>query len=94
FQDIREAVPAYKSNPRPQYPALARRRGLEGTVVLEVLVSREGKVNDLRLFRSSGYTLLDQAAIGSVKNWLFEPGKKGNEEIEMWVRVPVRFQLR
>ncbi|MFH1350543.1 MAG: energy transducer TonB, partial [Pseudomonadota bacterium] len=47
FQDIREAVPAYKSNPRPQYPALARRRGLEGTVVLEVLVSREGKVNDL-----------------------------------------------
>jgi protein TonB len=62
--------------------------------VIEALVNREGKVKDLRLFDSSGYRVLDRAAMKSVKNWVFEPGKRGDEEVEMWVKIPVRFQLR
>jgi len=91
---IREAIPVYRKNPSPKYPRVARKRGYQGTVILEVLVNQEGKVEDLRLFRSSGYTVLDRAATASVKNWLFEPGMRGDEKVEMWVKVPVRFRLR
>ncbi|MBW1800603.1 MAG: energy transducer TonB [Deltaproteobacteria bacterium] len=89
-----EAVPDYKKNPKPKYPRIARRRGYEGTVVIEVLVDREGKVEDLKLFQSSGHQVLDKAATTSVRRWVFEPGKKGNEHVAMWVKVPVRFRLR
>jgi TonB family protein len=53
----------------------------------------ESKVADLRLSASSGYSVLDQAALASVKTWLFDPGTRGGERVEMWVKVPVRFQL-
>jgi protein TonB len=92
--EVREAIPVYRSNPPPEYPAVARRRGYEGTVVVEVLVSKEGGVRDFRLFQSSGYRVLDRAATAAIKNWRFEPAKAGDEKIEMWVKVPVRFQLK
>ena len=91
---IKEAIPVYRKNPIPKYPRMARRRGYEGTVVMEVLVNRDGRVEDLRLYESSGYKVLDRSAMESVKNWLFYPGKRGNEEVAMWVKVPVRFQLK
>ena len=92
--NIREAVPVYRKNPSPKYPRVARRRGYQGTVIMEVLVNREGRVEDLRLSRSSGYTVLDKRAMSSVKNWLFEPGMREDEKVEMWVKVPIRFRLR
>ena len=93
-QMIVEAYPLYRSNPSPQYPAMARRRGYTGQVVLNVFVSRNGSVLDLNLFSSSGHDLLDKAAVASVKNWTFEPGTRGNEKVDMWVRVPIRFELK
>lgn len=91
---IQEAIPVYRKNPSPKYPRMARRRGYEGTVVMEVLVNREGRVEDLRLYESSGYPVLDRSAMSSVKKWLFQPGKRGDKEVDMWVKVPVRFRLK
>jgi protein TonB len=93
-QVVREARPMYRMNPPPNYPRLARKRGYEGTVVLKVLVNRKGKVKDLYAFTSSGYAILDKAAIVSVKDWIFEPGMRGDEEVEMWVQIPIRFKLK
>jgi periplasmic protein TonB len=90
---VREAMPLYRINPAPKYPRIARRRGYQGTVVLEVLVDLNGRVGDLRVSTSSGYKILDKAALASVKDWAFEPGMRGDQKVEMWVRVPVRFQL-
>ncbi len=91
---VREARPAYKDNPRPRYPKRAKRRGYEGTVLLEVLVDRSGRVKDLRILTTSGHPVLDRAALKSVNGWIFEPGMVGDEKVDMWVRVPVRFELR
>ena len=88
-----EATPVYRKNPAPQYPRVARRRRYEGTVMLEVLVNEAGRVEDLRLFQSSGYEILDRAAIKSVQEWVFEPARRGDQSVEMWVKVPIRFQL-
>ncbi|MCK4893050.1 MAG: energy transducer TonB, partial [Calditrichia bacterium] len=35
-----------------------------------------------------------RTALASVKNWSFEPGMRGDEKVEMWVKVPIRFQLK
>ena len=90
---VHEATPLYRRNPVPEYPLTARKRGYQGTVVLEVLVNRDGKVKELILSTSSGYSVLDQAALTGVKTWLFDPGTRGGEKVDMWVKVPVRFQL-
>jgi periplasmic protein TonB len=90
----REAIPAYKDNPPPTYPVIARRKGYQGTVILEVLVNQNGKVDDLRVYQSSGYPSLDDAASTSVFQWTFLPGMKDNKPVGMWVKLPVRFQLQ
>ncbi|MBU0481567.1 MAG: energy transducer TonB [Proteobacteria bacterium] len=88
------ARPLYKENPPPEYPAMARRRQLQGTVLLEVAVSREGKVEGLEIAESSGHKVLDRAAVEAVRYWLFEPGREGGRQVPMKVLVPVRFSLK
>ena len=90
---VHEATPLYRRNPVPEYPLIARKRGYQGTVVLDVHVTREGQVRELSLSVSSGYSVLDQAALTSVKTWLFDPGTRGGDKVDMWVKVPVRFKL-
>jgi protein TonB len=91
---VRAAIPLYKVNPPPLYPAAARRRGAQGTVVLSVHVDEHGRVSNLWLFESSGHISLDTAALQAVKDWIFEPGMQGGSTIAMWVNVPVRFELK
>jgi protein TonB len=91
---IQMAYPRYRLNDPPSYPGLARKRGQEGTVVLQVLVNRQGRVDDLKIDVSSNFALLDSAAVTAVRKWSFEPGRRGEERIPMWVRVPVTFKLK
>lgn len=90
----REARPLYRINPPPPYPRIARKRGFQGVVVLEVLVDQNGYPADLRVLTSSGHPILDRTAMASVKKWIFEPGTRGSKKVEMWVRVPIRFELK
>ena len=94
LQFAKEARPLYRTNPLPEYPKIARRRGYQGSAVLEVLVDRNGKVVDLRVAKTSGYPILDKAAVTTVKDWSFEPGVVGKERVAMWVRIPIRFELK
>ena len=89
---IREATPI--SRPPPPYPEPARKRGLEGTVVLDVLVTSGGGVGGVLLFSSSGHPILDRAATAAVQEWSFAPAMKGKTAVEMWMRIPVRFALQ
>jgi periplasmic protein TonB len=93
-QIITEAEPLYKINPEPPYPKMARKRGYQGTVILSVLVNKEGRAENLWVFESSGYNILDNAALDAVKKWLFEPGREGDTPVDMWVQVPVKFVIK
>lgn len=84
---------AYLRNPAPLYPAIARRSGDQGTVMLKVLVSAEGTALRVELDQSSGSKSLDGAALDAVKGWRFVPARRGAQNIEAWVRVPVVFKL-
>jgi len=89
-----EAIPLYKVNPPPEYPRAARNRGFHGTVILSVFVNASGQVENLWVFTSSGYRLLDNAALKAVRHWVFEPGRVGDRNREMWVNIPIRFELK
>ncbi len=88
------SVPLYDLNPPPVYPPAARRRNLQGTVLLEVLVDREGQAAKLKVLRGSGHAMLDHSALDSVRQWRFKPARRGGSAQEMWVQVPVRYQLK
>ena len=81
------AVPRYLENSPPVYPSIAKRKGYEGTVLLSVKILVNGTVAELRVKKSSGYSILDRAALKAVEKWRFEI------PFTMWVDVPVRFVL-
>jgi protein TonB len=90
---LQEATPEYDKNPAPEYPRRARQLGFEGTVVLNVRINQKGGVEDVKIAVSSGYSLLDQSALRSVKAWLFKPAQRGYQPVAAWVQVPVRYTL-
>jgi protein TonB len=83
----------YLYNPPPDYPRRARRLGQEGEVVIRTRVLPSGESDQLVLKRSSGYALLDEAAMEAVRKWRFLPARRGDEQIVSWVEIPVRFRL-
>ncbi len=88
------ARPLYEVNPPPLYPRLARRLGKQGAVLLEVFVSASGRVEEVKVATGSGHGILDEAALETVRGWRFAPGLRNGRPAAMWVRVPVRFELR
>ena len=83
----------YGSNPKPKYPGIATRRGWEGTVRLLVRVSTEGDSEEVTVQHSSGYDVLDEAAIEAVEKWKFIPAKRGDTPVSSSVVVPINFVL-
>ncbi len=93
FSKNSAAIPHYRDNTPPVYPPLARRRGHQGLVVLIVEVLADGRPGEVRIGRSSGYEILDNAAQKAATRWSFEPGRKNGKAVRMLAEVPVRFVL-
>ena len=80
-------------NPKPYYPLLARKRGIEGRVVVNVLISAQGTVKTIGVGQSSGSRLLDKAAVQAVKKWRFHPVLHNGKAIPSSETVPIVFKL-
>ena len=78
----------------PSYPASARRLGIQGTVRLRVHVLADGRVGEIIVENSAGHSDLDEAATDAVRQWHFEPARRGAEPVATWVLLPVQFQLK
>ncbi|MCE1239721.1 MAG: energy transducer TonB [Azonexaceae bacterium] len=83
----------YLRNPAPSYPALSRRMGEEGKVILRVSVNPQGTADSVEIRTSSGSPRLDESALKTVRNWKFIPAKRGDTAIQSWVLVPIIFKL-
>jgi protein TonB len=90
----RSARPSGGYQVRPAYPSSARRLGIQGTTLLRVHVLNDGRVGDVVVQQSAGHPDLDQAAAEAVRQWHFEPARRGNDAVAMWVLLPVEFQLK
>jgi periplasmic protein TonB len=75
----------------PTYPKQARLRKLHGTVVLQAIINKQGKVDSLQLV--SGDPLLAQAAADAVKQWRYKPYAHNGEAADFQTRVTVDFKL-
>jgi protein TonB len=78
---------------KPEYPARALKDGAQGTTVLKVEVTATGRVGEIVVARSAGRRDLDRAAIDAVKQWVFEPARRGTTAVAVWATVPIRFVL-
>ncbi len=77
----------------PSYPAAARRRGIEGTATLSLDVAADGTVASVRLEKSSGHRLLDDAATEAAWTWTFLPALRDGRAEPSRVTMPVTFRL-
>ena len=84
----------YLDNPPPVYPAISRRMGEQGKVMLRVLVNAKGTADKVELRESSGSSRLDEAALESVKRWRFVPARQGDQPVAAWVIIPITFSLK
>ncbi len=89
-----DSRPALLTSPRPVYPALARRRGWEGTVLIRLRVDASGRVGETSLVRSSGHRILDRSALKQVRTWRFQPAMRDGKPVAEDVILPIRFELR
>ena len=75
----------------PSYPLLAREMRIQGAVVLEVLIGREGIIQHLRVL--SGPAILSAAAQEAVKQWRFRPYLQSGQPVETEARITVNFTI-
>lgn len=81
---LREAV---------EYPKIARKAGVEGRVIVQFVVDKDGNVQDPEVIRSV-HSLLDKAAIKAVKQQKFKPGKQRDRPVKVQMSLPVSFKLK
>jgi len=86
-----EAIPI--ETPSPVYPDAARRKNLQGAVIAEIRIDREGKVESARAAEGSGSPLLDDAALAAVRTWVYRPATLGGKPVPSVRRVRFVFRL-
>jgi len=91
-EDTVDKAPVPQSKPLT-YPDRAKQRGIEGEVVVSVLVSRNGRVEKLRILQSQPSGVFDEAVRNSVPNWTFEPAKYEGEAVQTWGTLTIPFKL-
>jgi periplasmic protein TonB len=84
----------YLQNPEPVYPPMSKRLNEQGKVLVRVLIGEDGKPQKAELRQSSGYDRLDNAAMNTVMQWRYVPGKRAGLPEAMWFVVPINFVLK
>ena len=80
-------------NRRPNYPEASRRRGEQGVVRVELRVDPNGRVVDVRVLESSGFSALDAEAIQTVRDWRFRPAQRAGVPVAGSITTAVHFRL-
>lgn len=92
FEEV-DVKPEVVYSPKPEYPEEARKKGWEGTVIIEALVDIDGTVADVNVTQSSGYRILDKGAKEAARDWEFTPGEHEGELVRVWVSISFTFSL-
>lgn len=83
----------YLNNPPPVYPLAARRRNIEGHVLLRAEIQPDGSCSQVEIKQASPHELLNQAALEAVKKWRFVPASQDGRNVTAWVEIPIKFKL-
>jgi len=75
------------------YPEIARKAGIEGTVILHLQIDEKGEIRDIKVMKALDLDVLTEAAIAAVKKVRWKPARQRDEPITVWVSVPINFSL-
>jgi protein TonB len=79
---------------KPTYTVEALRAKIQGSVLLEVVVQRDGTPRDIRVFRSLDPKGLDLEAVRAVERWRFSPGRLNGVPVDVLVTIALDFSIR
>lgn len=85
---------SHLNNPKPVYPAVSKRLGEQGKIVLRVLIGTDGTPQKIEVKQSSGFERLDRQAVDTVSRWRFVPGTRNGVPEAMWYLQPINFVLQ
>jgi TonB family protein len=96
YDEVREIVympPRPVHREPPDYPPLARKRGLQGNAVIKMVVTETGSVRDAKV-EDATHPDFAEAALAAVKSWRFQPATRNGDPVAVWVRQPIPFMIR
>jgi TonB family protein len=101
FPDI-EIIPYWKlevkpkplNAPIPKYPTEAQMSGIEGTVIVKMLIDIDGTVKEVQILKTSGNYMLDKAALIAAKKSIFSPAEHKGKKLRVWMSRPYIFKLQ
>lgn len=83
------------SKVRPKYPEIARKAKIQGKVVLQAIIRKNGVVSNVQVLRSPGRKFgFDEAAIAAVRQWRYKPGLQNGKPVDVYFTVVVDFVLQ
>ncbi|MDZ7374381.1 MAG: energy transducer TonB [candidate division KSB1 bacterium] len=104
-EEVTPIFVAYDSPPEPiggfeaiqrnlVYPEIARKAGVEGRVIVHVLVDERGNVVETKILKSLGNNGCDEAAVAAIKSVKWKPAMQRDRPVKVWVAIPVIFKLK
>ena len=78
---------------QPRYSELARRAGVQGTVIVEATIDQQGRVTDVRVLRGLPMNL-DRAAVEAIQQWRFKPAMMGDHPVKVYYTLTVNFTIQ
>jgi len=89
--EVKEPIEIVKT--QPQYPEAARKARMQGIVILEAIITKEGTVESVRVLRGIN-PLLDASAMRAVQQWKYKPATFNGRPVPVYLTVTVKFTLQ
>jgi len=93
-EDSVDVAPQPSERTAMAYPKKARRAGVSGYVTMNLLISKEGNVEKVKVLQSQPAGIFDDVAVNGVKTWKFKPAQYKGEAVKVWAKQKVRFDLQ
>jgi TonB family protein len=88
-----DVKPVQTRNVKPRYHPMARQRGQQGTVTLDLLINETGRVTDVNIVKGIPRSQLNDMAAIAARSWAYEPAMKDGVAVKVWKRVAIAFRL-
>jgi protein TonB len=88
-----EVVPEVMKQAKPVYPEHAKEKGIEGKVMIQAYIDKEGKPIKALVDKSSGHEVLDKAALEAAKKSVYKPAVQDGKPVGVWISYAVVFAL-
>jgi len=93
-EDSVDVAPTPSERSAMQYPKKARKMGVSGYVLMNLLINKEGNVEKVKVLESQPAEVFDDVAVAGVKTWHFKPAQYKGESVKVWAKQKVRFDLQ